>query len=335
MRFVISFLMYLGWLGPALANDSEAEIAVGGLVLKETDAISLDSEDLYISKDEVRVDYRFTNSTAQDIETTVAFPLPDQVYDENGEGYFHDMKKELAFETTADGKPVAYDIVEQAIKEGSDVTQRIRALGLPLNASDNAEAFSAKVAALPQSERKSLMEDGLIENRAVEGDPFYGSLWSLRTAVTRQQMFPAGKTVAVRHRYKPLVGGSVGGNLNAEFRNEDWGKEHGQRFCIENSWYRALDAALAKRGTADVPSPYNELWIGYVLSSGANWKGPIKDFRLVVDKGKPENLVSFCAEGVAKIAPTQFEVRKKNFEPKEDLNILIVEWYKPGEGEGQ
>jgi hypothetical protein len=37
--------------------------------------------------------------------------------------------------------------------------------------------------------------------------------------------------------------------------------------------------------------------------------------------------VSFCAEGVQKIAPTQFEVRKTNFEPKDDLAILIVEWY--------
>jgi hypothetical protein len=81
----------------------------------------------------------------------------------------------------------------------------------------------------------------------------------------------------------------------------------------------------------EVGAPYTEWWIGYVLSSGANWKGSIKDFRLVVDKGKPESLVSFCAEGVNKISPTQFEMKKTNFEPKDDLNILIVEWYQPGE----
>jgi hypothetical protein len=335
MRFVFSLLLFFGWIGRALANDSMAEIAIGGLTLKDTDAVSLDSEELYISKDEVRVNYRFTNTTGKDMETLVAFPLPDQVYDENGEGYFHDMKKELAFETKIDGQLVGYEIIEQAIKEGADVTERIRALGLALNASDNAEAFSAKVAALPEAERKRLMADGLIENRAVEGAPFYGSLWSLRTTITRRQTFSAGQTVAVQHSYKPLIGGSVGGNLNAEFRKEEWGREHGRRFCIEDSWYRALDKALAKRGTTGVPSPYSEWWIGYVLSSGANWKGPIKDFRLVVDKGKPENLVSFCAEGVVKISPTQFEVRKTNFEPKQDLNILIVEWYKPGEGDGQ
>ena len=74
---------------------------------------------------------------------------------------------------------------------------------------------------------------------------------------------------------------------------------------------------------------YSETWLGYVLSSGANWKGPIKDFRLVVDKGAPDKLISFCMSGVKKISPTQFEVKKKNFEPKNDLNILIVNWGSP------
>ncbi|RYE72919.1 MAG: DUF4424 domain-containing protein, partial [Oxalobacteraceae bacterium] len=74
-----------------------------------------------------------------------------------------------------------------------------------------------------------------------------------------------------------------------------------------------------------------ETWVGYILSSGANWRGPIKDFRLVVDKGKPANLVSFCMDGVRKISPTQFEVRKTDYEPDHDLNILIVQWPEPEE----
>lgn len=46
----------------------------------------------------------------------------------------------------------------------------------------------------------------------------------------------------------------------------------------------------------------------------------------MVDKGKAENIVSFCMSGVKKISPTQFEVRRKNFEPEGDLQILIVDW---------
>jgi hypothetical protein len=37
------------------------------------------------------------------------------------------------------------------------------------------------------------------------------------------------------------------------------------------------------------------------------------------------NLVSFCGEGVRKIAPTRFEMRKSDFTPKSDLYVLILE----------
>ena len=65
--------------------------------------------------------------------------------------------------------------------------------------------------------------------------------------------------------------------------------------------------------------------VEYILTTGANWAKPIGDFRLVVDKGKPGNLVSFCGEGVRKISPTQFEMRKRNWRPTRDLEVLILE----------
>jgi hypothetical protein len=64
-----------------------------------------------------------------------------------------------------------------------------------------------------------------------------------------------------------------------------------------------------------------------VLTTGANWAGPIGDFRLMVDKGESDSLVSFCADGVKKTGPTTFEVRHANFTPTRDLEILIL--YRP------
>jgi hypothetical protein len=49
----------------ARANDSTAETALGGLTFTKSDAISMDSEDLYISRDRVRVKYRFTNTAGR------------------------------------------------------------------------------------------------------------------------------------------------------------------------------------------------------------------------------------------------------------------------------
>ena len=66
-------------------------------------------------------------------------------------------------------------------------------------------------------------------------------------------------------------------------------------------------------------------WLDYTLVTGANWSGPIGEFRLVVDKGSEDNVVSFCADGVRRISPTQFEVRYSNYTPTRDLNVLIIE----------
>ena len=44
----------------------------------------------------------------------------------------------------------------------------------------------------------------------------------------------------------------------------------------------------------------------------------------MVDKGDADNLVSFCGEGVKKIAPTQFEMRKTDFLPDGNLAMLIL-----------
>ena len=64
--------------------------------------------------------------------------------------------------------------------------------------------------------------------------------------------------------------------------------------------------------------------IDYVLTTGANRRTPIGSIRHVVDKGAPGNLVSFCGEGVRRLSPTRFEMRKSNWRPDRDLKVLIV-----------
>ena len=71
-------------------------------------------------------------------------------------------------------------------------------------------------------------------------------------------------------------------------------------------------------------APFSEQRIEYVLKTGGNWAGPIKQFRLVVDKGDPDSLVSFCGEDVRKISQTEFEMKQTDFTPDEDLAILIL-----------
>ena len=62
----------------ALANDSTASLDAGGLNLTFNPDIRMESEDLYLSRDEVRVVYRFRNESDH-VATLVAFPLPAMI----------------------------------------------------------------------------------------------------------------------------------------------------------------------------------------------------------------------------------------------------------------
>lgn len=302
----------------ARANDTAAETALGGLILKHSDAIAMESEDLYISRDKVRVKYRFANMSDQPVETLVAFPLPDIPPDSEENKSYWANPADLKFRTTVDGAPIPLEIVQQAIFKGKDVSSRLEALKIPLNHRD--ARFEAALDKAPRAERDRLVSDGLLRDDGSGKEHYYSAQWSVRTSVTRRQSFPAKTTVVVEHEYAPLAGGSVGGALSKGARKEEWFRDEQRKYCIDSDWLASFD----KRGS----DQYSEIWLGYVLKTGANWKGPIGDFRLVVDKGKADSLVSFCANGVRKIAPTLFEVRHTNFTPTKDLDILIVDWAK-------
>ena len=118
---------------PVLANDSEAELGLGGLVLKQSDSVSMDSEDLYISEDQVRISYRFTNHGDRDVKTIVAFPMPPQPNfdDDFFEGNYVPDWENLKFRTLVEGKPVKLTINERIAVDGKDVAKRLTELGLP------------------------------------------------------------------------------------------------------------------------------------------------------------------------------------------------------------
>ena len=90
-------------------------------------------------------------------------------------------------------------------------------------------------------------------------------------------------------------------------------------YCADPAFLAGV-GRLVKQTGGIVP----EQRIGYILTTGGNWRSPIGRFRLVVDKGVPRNLVSFCGEGVRRTSPTQFEIRKTNWRPDRDLKVLII-----------
>ncbi len=317
---------------PITANDSEAEISIGGITLKPSTDLKLLSEDLYISAEKVTVDYVFENPTDRYVETTIAFPMPGQP---RGllevTGAFYETNQDwsgFGFSTSVDGSPVRLLQYDRAMIGDRDVTEEVIANGFPVYWADSEQGNP--FASISQAR----LDDAIGEGLATSSDPqFEGSVvpaWEGVTYFVREQGFAPRSKVRVRHEYSPMAGGSVGGALYPQYRNigpDSSLSDYQERYCVDDYFLAGVDRRLANASGDENTQVYmTETWLGYVLSSGANWDGPIERFRLVVDKGSTDNLVSFCMNGVKKIGPTRFEVVKTNFEPTRDLDILIVKF---------
>jgi hypothetical protein len=312
-------------VAPALANDTMAEIATGGLVFVRTDAVAIASEDLYISPDEVRVAYQFRNDTSEDVEAIVAFPMPNIANNPYGDVSLPEpgVDNFLSFTVEAGGKPISPALEQRAFSAELDVTAELKAAAVPVN--PVSEAAVAAIRRLPEAKLLDWQVRGIVTKDPYEDPDAAGWLpaWTMKSTYWWKMKFPAGRLVPVRHTYKPSVGGTtgitfffdgkVGGPYLAEYR---------AKYCLDAGIERAM-VNSAKQN--DGYPAYWENWISYVLTTGGHWGGStIEKFTLTIDKGDPQNLLSFCGEGVKKIGPTTFQMVAENFYPARDLDILLL-----------
>lgn len=266
----LASLLAITSLSTVQANDSTAAFGVGGLVFTKSDHIVMQEEDLWISKDKIRVAYKFYNTSDTPITTRVAFPLPEAILEADGSSlpyYTEDTlpkdKNILKFSVTVDGKKQAFES-EDKKRFDKDV-----------------QAYAHKIT----------------------------HHWL--------QTFPSKKAISVIHEYTPGVGGAVGYGMQ--------GEETGM-YCIDKSTQDWINKQL--KAKYDIPTSTIE----YILTTGANWKGPIGKFTLTLKKSDPNETLSFCGTGVKKIDATTFVMEKNNFTPTKDLNIIYFgKPYKLGE----
>ena len=181
----------------SLANDTEAELGIGGLVLRKNAHVEMRSEDLYVSAKEIRVRYRFYNKSGNDVRTVVAFPLPQvNLADDEPRGL-----TEHEFSTIVNGARVNTEIEQRATVDGRDHTDVLKRYGVPLDGS--------QLDKLPHDTWDKLTRAGVtkIVQYKYGRDPT--PLWTLKTTYYWNQTFPAKKEITIEHRYQPIVGGTV------------------------------------------------------------------------------------------------------------------------------
>jgi hypothetical protein len=326
---LIGVLVAVAIAAPADANDSSAELATGGLVLTRNDDIEMRAEDLFISAREIRVRYRFFNRASRDVIVRVAFPMPDvsiEHQDENISVPTEDPVNLLGFTTRVNGQPVDASVEQKVFAGDIDRTEMLRGLQVPL--APHLQITNQALDRLPRQRWDEVLRAGLAEVEEYDVgkgmEKHLSARWTLHTTFHWQQTFPAGAETVIEHRYRPSVGGSAGTMLGSrEAAKEPWFADYRSRYCMDQQFIAAAERA-ARAARSDTGASFAEERIDYILATGANWAGPIRDFRLVVDKGDADSLVSFCGDGVKKIGPTQFEMRKTDFTPRGNFSVLIL-----------
>ena len=327
MPAIARVLTVLLALAPAVAfaDDSSAELGAGGLVLTRSAEVRLADEYLRISPKEVTARFTFFNDGKSDIDTLVAFPLPDidtSRFSEEPIGRTTgDPLNFVGFSVSENGKNVPLQVEQRAFYKDKDVTDFLRRAGVPINVVD--PHFTKVLDALNPGRRATLEAADLIDR---ESGSYAHPHWLVRTKFWWRQRFPAGRAVVLDEHYQPVTGESLIGRDELDTKNEN-GRYWSKTYCMDATTRSAALALLAhNRANPQSGNMLTALATDYVLSTGNNWKGPIGRFRLVLDKLKHENVMSLCADGhIEPVSPTTFEFVQEHFAPRADIKMLVLQ----------
>jgi len=199
MKRILATFALLVFTSSAYANDSTASVGVGGLELRQNKAISMDSEDLFISRQLVKIRYRFTNRSNKNVETPVSFllsPIPWGIAPYISEQGYPDWNN-LRFSRKVDGKAALLTRVDRVEGNGKDVSARLKQLGWAVDYWENYE-FMEKLAGLPEKRKATTLKEGLLKRLKEPVMPVhpYGALGQLFPQIRRElegsdQGFPA------------------------------------------------------------------------------------------------------------------------------------------------
>jgi Domain of unknown function (DUF4424) len=308
----------------SFADDSSAALGAGGVVLTQAADIRMAKEDLYVSPKQVRIRFEFVNDSPHDIDTIVAFPLPDIDTSEYSESPVGTMTSDplnfVGFAVVADGRKIVPQVEQRAFYKGKDVTDIVKRAGVPLNVND--PKFADITEKLPKAQRKILEDADIADGESGDAEHPH---WVVRTKFWWRQVFPAGKTVVLQHSYQPVTGQAfyTAYELKPGSDGDFWTKT----YCIDGATRTTIAGRIGgKTASMEDGGMMLAFSTDYILLSGNNWKGPIGHFHLTLDKLKPENLLSLCWDGdLKKTGATTFEATRDNFAPTRDIKLLVLQ----------
>jgi Domain of unknown function (DUF4424) len=315
VRSVFLSMLVCGlWLGEpsrSWANDTMATFGAGGLQFEQTDEVRMEREELYLSPEEVRVSYAFRNLTDHDVRMTVAFPMPDVDVLAMSETphKFHLSSRDgdiFDFHVSVNGLEIVSALDVRAYRSDQpdkEVTAILKKYKEPL-------LDESKERLRDKPDIKALIAEGLFEEDGEHPN------WIVKANFHWEQVFPAGQTIEITHRYKPVTGGT---HMGTEVTVND-PKDYFAPWCPDKAFATAMKV---------LPSDGNRLVeqtsLEYILKTGANWAGPIGRFRLEINKAGAD-LISLCPVPGLKLERRgqSFVAEASQYVPTTDIKLMFV-----------
>ncbi|MDH4284407.1 MAG: DUF4424 domain-containing protein [Gallionellaceae bacterium] len=324
LTLISSFLLVTEF--NCFANDSIGAIGVGGIEFKKTDEISMEKEVLTIGVDKVRVEYDFLNKTDKTISETVLFPMPLYDFDYGCSPEYSGQLQQ--FRVQINNQDVYPDkTIIAKLKDGTDVTAKLRKIGLDDKDIAEYRGVDSKCGEVNMSGKyadkiKILFAENLVD-QVSEGAFVPG--WRVAYIYYWKMTFPPMKIIHVAHEYRPFTGTVAMGYEFATNKNgdvfskfENSAKISGDEdYCMDDGAVR-----LATKIQKIANKPFVSRTVKYILSTGANWAGPIKEFTLNIKKRSKDEIVTLCFDGdFKKSNDLTLSSYIKNFLPTKEINV--------------
>ena len=298
---------------PASANDSTAVLEAGGLRLVRDAPVKIAEESLFISANQIVVDYRFRAVGTVGTTTLVAFPLPEYDLAWNGDGLLggpgDSVQERTGFRLWVNGVETRANLELKAMRNGIDVSSVLTQANIDLGSLDY-HHITSRLRTVSANVRQTLEQADVVRWL----DPHTPEpLWTIKATYYWSQTFPPREDVLIRHSYQPVAGASFVSDPDLRDLNS-------AAFCMTASEKQGVRNRLAASANGAILASH----VRYILTTGANWHGPIGTFNLAIDKGAPTSMVSLCFDGLQKKTPTRFETTIHDFVPQRELDILFL-----------
>jgi hypothetical protein len=240
------------------------------------------------------------------------------------------------FKLWVDGTPQGTSRTVSAMLKDKDVTTRLRELGFSdhdiaefRGVEGNCysdETISSKGAFSENMER--LSKEGLADIKKVGRFILVTPLWKVAYFYSWEQVFPPNTKVRIVHEYVPFLGGlNAGFNFAKPNELRSTYRDIVKEFCITDGTIHAGAEIQGRISTGAFKIPLGGLpgnQVKYILTTGANWAGPIKDFTLNLKKESKDEIVSLCLDGkLKKQDDLTITSHEKNFMPRNDITAIF------------